>query len=169
MNERIYRLTGRLVPSNLRYHSVNNSASLAEADFFLADSTTYTIVPSGSIVYSGTAPITFTSAGGTTYTITPSGGFDLFGATSLRRTRVQVASGNIAFTGSISLNRTRSQPASGFITFSGLVNQVHTKIMPAAGSFSFTGSAVISFFPAGAAASNIANKLSLAISRAMKL
>ena len=109
----------------------------------------YTITPSGEIVYSGTAPITFVPAGGVIYTITPSGSINFSGAAPLIREEVLAPSGSLSFSGSASNLRVRTQPTSGSIVFSGSPIQFHTRVSVPSGQIVFEGSAGITFVSGG--------------------
>lgn len=108
--------------------------------------TIYTISPSGQVVFSGTAPITFTPAGaGTTYTISPSGGVTFSGDANYSKNKILSPSGQIAFSGTVAQVHTKTLILSGQILFSGSSSQVHTRVDSVSGQVVFSGSAPLSF------------------------
>jgi len=75
------------------------------------------------------------AGGGITYTITPSGGIVFSGAVPLLRTRAQIPSGGITFSGVATLLRTRAQIPTGGTVFSGTAP---ITFVPAAGGTTYT-------------------------------
>ena len=124
----------------------------------------------GTVLFSGTAPITFTAVGGgTTYNLTVGGTVVFSGVSALSKVRVSSASGTLLFSGTLAQLHTRSQTVSGSMLFSGNSPQVRTKIDSAGGVVVFNSSAPMSFIPGSAPAGATISRLNVKVSRSMGL
>lgn len=127
-------------------------------------------VPTGGPVFAGTAPITFTpAAGSTTYTITPSGGVVFSGTAVARRTRALAPTGGVVLGGTAAQIRTRALVPDGGIDFGGTAPQIRTRISLPVGGVTFSGTAGIIFIPAGGLPASNENRISVGVSRAIRL
>lgn len=126
-------------------------------------------IPTGGVILSGTAPVTFVPVSGTIYTITPSGGVTFSGAAAQLRERVQVPAGGIILSGAVSMLRTRSIVPAGGIVFSGEALQIREHISIPVGGVTFSGTAGIIFIPAGGLPSVAENRISIGVSRAIRV
>lgn len=114
---------------NPQWNSGNTSNYIATgiATFKAAtgSGTSYTINPSGSVAFSGTAPESRIKA------FSPSGSFALAGAAAFRRTRAFTPIGSIAFSGSAALVTTAVYviTPSGQVTFAGTAPFVKVKTL----------------------------------------
>lgn len=112
----------------------------------------YIITPSGNIVFSGTAALTFTlGAPPNTITYTPSGGIVFSGAVPLVKGRVQVVSGTLVFSSTSALQRGRLYSPSGSIVFSGAAPQIRARVQVVSGQIVFSGSSAMLFTSGGGA------------------
>jgi len=93
---------------------------------------------SGNITYSGTNNIIF-SNGATTYTITPSGSISYINSSILRRDRVLYASGNIIYSGIIVTQHTKALSVNGLITYTGSATNIRIKLINPTGNITYTG------------------------------
>lgn len=145
----------------------NEAGNVVWNDFYFAStgSVTYTIIPTGSvtfsgslalikervvsptgnIVFSGTAPITFVPFAPTTYTITPTGSITFSGSLVVRWVRAFSSGGTLSFSGTAEQLKTRVQVPTGTVNFSGAVVNIKTKVLAPTGSLLFSGTAPITF------------------------
>lgn len=100
------------------------------------------IVPSGSVVFSGTAPITL-SNGATSWTVVPTGNVLLTGTTALRYGKVQQVSGSVILQGTVPISHGRLQVVTGTVYFSGTTSVVKTKNYLPQGNIQMSGTAPI--------------------------
>jgi len=100
------------------------------------------ILPSGVIVFNGTAPIT-TGSGVSTWTIVPTGGITFAQTNLLSVGRVFLTSGGIVLQGSLAFLHGRTLPTVGNISFSGDTPTIKTKNYSPTGVLQFSGTAPI--------------------------
>jgi hypothetical protein len=151
--------------------------------------TTYTINPSGSIVFSGsnilarekafspgglvlfTGTASLSTGGGNTFTLNPSGLIVYSGNNKFSLEHVQIPSGQFTFSGTSTEIKNRSFTPSGLITYTGIVSLGRTHInAPIGGTVQFSSTAPINFTAGGAGVStNYISRLNNNISKVMGL
>jgi len=104
----------------------------------------WVFLPSGVVVFSGTSP--FTATGVANYTFTTSGSFTLSGASPASRGRVLLPSGAVAFSGSAPFSSGASTSytfsTSGNFSLSGASLMARSRVFSPSGSITFSGTAL---------------------------
>lgn len=122
--------------------------------------------PSGQITFSGTAPFSTLNQ----YTFVPSGSVVFSGTNLFVRGKAFAPGGSIAFQGTNTFVRGKVLQTSGQITFSGgVTNLTRGKVWEPSGSIQFGGTASLIFTPAGGSPVSALNKISMYVSRTMRL
>lgn len=161
--------------SSLSYRAPSGSAVVAFRRGTAPPEATTVLRPARWSVYSSSGKAiawryySVTAGSGTIHTITPSGSVVFSGAAVLQRTTVIVPSGGITFSGTADVQRTFVLAPAGQITFSGTVPLIRTSILTPSGSVFFSGTGSIIFLPDGALDSTGPNRISIGVSRAIKL
>lgn len=99
--------------------------------------TTYTYLPSGGLVFGGSAPISKEKS------VTPSGVVVFSGSALVSRVKAFIASGGIVLSGSASILKEKVPTASGGVAFGGAASTAYVPGATGPSTFSYTGSGSI--------------------------
>lgn len=83
------------------------------------------------------------AGGASTYTISPTGSIVYSGTTSQTKTRVYVPTGNVTYSGTAPNVKTRVYVPTGDITFTGTAAEIKTKVYVPTGTIDFSGTAAL--------------------------
>lgn len=110
-----------------------------------------------------------TSGGGTVYTISPTGSVAFGGSAPIQRTSIIVPSGQVVFSGAAPITRTIVISPTGQIVFGGAATIQRTTLITPSGNIQFQGGASIQYLANGVLVSEGITRVSIGINRTVRI